>query len=219
MEELFGIDYSCYSPLTDGDDTTYINEINGSILVFDKDDNFKELAGKFKAAYLSLQLASEEDYFVADLFESEEILKAIGDSIYDYESNFFNKKIREFYRNKILNENILVIQSMEIIEKYRNRRLGAMAIKDLINRFGVNCGLVTIRLFPMQHDDTMIRNAENKKWLGKLKLENLEKDEEQAFYKLAAYYQSLGFSNIDGDDIFTLNPAEKSMDHIRLQFF
>jgi hypothetical protein len=218
MEDLFGIEYSCYSPLADDDESKYISEVNGSIMVFDEDDNFLEVIGKFNFSILNLILASEDGFFIPAIFDYEDHLMTVGEGVYDFESNSFILQTEDDFDEEFLGDNLIIFRYMEIIPEFRGRNLAAMVFKDVINRFGQNCGLLAFRIFTLQHVQVETNSEDEKKWMEKLKLEELEKDEEQAFYKLAAYFQRLGFVNINDDDIFTLNLAKKNpLDDIKLQ--
>ncbi len=208
MEELFSIEYSSYATLASNDESKYLNEINGSILVFDEDDKLIDIAGKFSFMYVNIDLAERDDYSLFELFDSDSDLLAISECIWDSESDIL-KDIDSKDFDFIIGDNLFVLQFIEISEKYRGRNLSVVAIKDAINRFAHNCSILVFRLFTLQHTPQDPIHEEEKKWLEKLKLEALEADEEQAFYKLAAFFQSIGFTNIE-DEVFALNLTNAS---------
>jgi hypothetical protein len=219
MKEMFGIEYSCYSPLSDDDETKYITEINGSILAYDENDVFIEVAGKFKVYSINLSQAYIDGYHVPSIFDLEEVIMDIGESMYDFENNCFLDPIKEGFNTGSYGDNLLVLDFIEVIAKYRKRNLCAMAIKDVINRFYNYSAFFALRIFTMQHVDLHLDNEEDKKWAEALKLNEFEQDQEQAFYKLAAFFHNLGFENIE-DQIFAINLAKiNPFDRIKLQTF
>ncbi len=205
MEELFSIEYSSYATMASNDESKYLTEINGSILVFDEDEKLIDIAGKFSFMYVNISLAEQDGFSLYELFDSDHDLLVISECIWDGENDVL-KSIDAKNFDIFNGDNLFVLQFIEISEKYRGRNLSVVAIKDAISRFGNGCSLMVFRLFTLQHTPQDPINEEEKKWLEKLNLDALEADEEQAFYKLAAFFQSIGFTNIE-DDVFALNLA------------
>lgn len=220
MDELFGLEYTCYSPLTEDDETKYISEMNGRLMVFDENDDFKELAGKCSFTLVNLQLASQEEFYIPEIFDSNGDLSDICEFVYDHETGRFFEFFKEQLNEAVVGENVIMIHNIEVAEKYRGKNLSALMIRDFLNRYAQNCAMVFLRIFTPQHSEDEFGNEDEKKWKKQMNFQNLEPDEEQAFYKLAAHFQSLGFENVDGNNIFALNLAnENPIDLVHLQDF
>ncbi|MGK7395817.1 MAG: hypothetical protein ACNS62_14660 [Candidatus Cyclobacteriaceae bacterium M3_2C_046] len=217
-DEYFGVDYSCFSPLVDFENTTYINDVNGRIISYDENDKFKQIVGKFKLNYFNIERARKDGFNMQELFDFEEDMLEIGKCIFDAENSRYHQDILNFY-GYLPYQNLLVLNYMEIISTYRGRNIGAMVLKDIKNRFTVGCGLLALRIKPRQHVPQEKYSEEDVRWDQMMSYGKLENDEEQAFYKLAAYFQKLGFESVNSNDIFTLSPTFNTrLDKTKLQF-
>jgi hypothetical protein len=204
----FTVKYEITSELGDIEGNRYINNITGIVHLVDDYGNPIEEAGKLKLSILLLGSAMNDEYSPYDIFDTRRELFEIGEEIYDFDSGYFVEEIIDHYAHDFAGNDILVIERMEILPKFRNLNLGKKIIKDIYVRFSGGVAIFVLKAFPLQHEASKVGSSkEEKEWDHKMCIDALEQDLEKSEYKLYAYYKSLGFENVMGNEIFLLNPA------------
>jgi GNAT superfamily N-acetyltransferase len=99
-----------------------------------------------------------------------------------------------------LNRNILVVDRLDILPKFRGYGIGGTILKYMAELLYQNCGLMLVQVLPSQHRVHFSFFPPNEDWEKALELHNLEKDPEMAKYKLMGLAIKMGFENPFGMD-------------------
>ncbi len=204
------IQYSIESAFLPVEASRYLQQINGVIFYspdMENADKGVEI-GKIKAEKLLLGEAGNNGYRGFDVFDSDALVKEIGDAIYDFEKDDFAEAMHEHLEISFMD--LLIVSRLEILPQYRGNDIGKYAIKDLYNNFIGSCGLLTLKFFPLQLESrAREQDPTTPKWTKDMQYDSMETDEEKSNYQLLAYYTSMGFKYIPeiSDSLLFLNPA------------
>ena len=213
MEELdFIIKYSFSNYLNNDsfvdDPTDFVNEIDFEVFLIDE-SGLQEQVAKGKMSHILFSLAMDLKF---PLFEVMDVTSAISEisSVlfeWDIDKDYWDKL--HFYSEDypLENFNICLLESLEIIAKYRGKRLGKKIINSLIKRFYSSCGLWVLKAYPIQFDLNTIRKNEIE-WNTKMDYLSLEEDFEKAQYQIFDYYAKMGFENPFEMEYFIIKPFD-----------
>lgn len=196
--------YSFISGMGPWDEGHFIKEHRMRIEAFDINSEEHMEIGKLEFLMIYLEQLAESDFHSYHIFDAHSrYLFDHMTKIFDGDNGMFTDEILNHFNGQIPRYNICFIHEIQILPKFRSRKIGAKAIKDLIFHYAAGCGLFVAQPYPMQFE-SQERIKENKS----LELEQFTDDEEMAGYKLYAYYQRLGFHPIPGiDDLLFYNIA------------
>lgn len=182
----------------------FLNEYVINIKAHHFHDDKEVSIGSGKVILILLGLAVNQNYNPFYIFDSSHSLLELGENIYDFDTYELKEELQEFYNFEILSDNICFLERIEILPKYRSKGLGKKIIKNFVERFSGCCGLYALKAFPLQLE---ARKEKCQGWYKKMRLDELEQDEEKAKHKLYSYYRTLGFDQPFNNEYFFHNPV------------
>ncbi|HGN1344094.1 TPA: hypothetical protein ACKRMM_005935 [Pseudomonas aeruginosa] len=196
MEEpISHIDYR-FTSRTFECEEKYLFEIQGDIYNHEEFDE-DTLIGKIKYYILNVE---ESDIHADDLLDIYSNTAAFIGNFYNKSGHTLKRKIKKLIGYEILNINILILDRIEILPKFRGKKLTSEIIEDGIRHFGKNISLLALKSFPLQFE-YQNTYSEISLWQKDMQLDSLNKDEKNAFLHLNQYYKSLGFTKLNDDNI------------------
>ncbi|MFK7775872.1 MAG: hypothetical protein AB8F94_27360 [Saprospiraceae bacterium] len=206
-EYCYFIDFNLFFPINDNSSSDFISTYVGSILQINPEDENEIQTGKIVLKFIHIGEALNQQKNIHEIFDSEEYVVRIGNRIFDFDENDFNEDIQDYYNFTFNNLDLCIIQRIEILEEFRSKKIGEMVLKNVCLKFASSCGIFVVQTFPIQFESQKY-SIPNTKWENQMNLKTLDKDFEKSFYKLKAFYKSIGFNHIEGyDDLMFLNPA------------
>jgi hypothetical protein len=187
----------------------FIYETEGKILYCDIKDNSggekEELIGKFRVYYVNLDLAASEAGCPAfEVFDTHSHgVSAYYRALFGSNTNpdEFSRSLRRLFDDELYHRNVLILDRLEILPKFRKCRLGLIVMRWLIQRFAADAGIVAIKPFPLQFEGKNNERLRKRgEWENSLELSKFCDDERKAFSKLRKYYRKLGFVPLRGSD-------------------
>lgn len=112
----------------------------------------------------------------------------------------FSDGVEELLEFKIDGINLLILDRLELLPKYRGNLLGLKVMSHMITRFSPGAGVVAIKPFPLQ-----MEKSENETWRSKLKLDDFPKEEASSKRALSRYYEKLGFLRLPNSPFMVLS--------------
>lgn len=203
-------DFDCFtirfslSSVLDDDIENYSTLIKGEMVNIDDYDDVKNQIGAIQGYYVDIENSWKDGYEPFDILDLDGSTAAYYDVLYDFDT----KEFKEDLGSDIIYSNLLIIDRLEIKPAYRNRKIGLSAMFRMIQQFSHGCGLVAIKVFPLQFEAKR-ENKESEQWFVDMDLESFEQEETPAFKKLKTYYQQLGFVEVDNSHVMVLNPSYK----------
>ena len=170
-----------------------IYEISGDIFELDDVEN-EEFIGKFSLYYIDLELALNRGKHIFEVFDdhSDELCKYY-DALFkpggEYDFNENVGKIDDF-----MGINLLILNKLEILPRFRKKKLGLVVLRHMVERFSSGAELVAMKPFPLQFE--AIR--ESNEWRDQMELDRFPKFETATTKKLHDYYRKIGFVDLPG---------------------
>lgn len=217
MEELdFIIKYSFSDFLKDcpvGEDPTeFVNEIDFEVYLTDETGHLQEQVGKGKISQILFSLAMDCGFPLNDVMDATHSINQMSGVLFEWDEDkdFWDKIDSYFDFNPLENYDVLFLETIEVIAKYRGKGLGTKIINNLIERFYSSCGLWVLKAFPMQHDIGITSEKEENwsDWNRKMEYPQMEIDFEKAQYLLFNYYKKRGFQNPFNMEYFIARPFD-----------
>jgi hypothetical protein len=187
------------APLTETEPSfTFIQVIDGEI----RDNESNVVIGKISASLVQVGRIADAGENLFDVMDGQSREMA------EYHAAFFEPDDWEFKEGirrqfpNILSLDLLILERAEIEPRFRKRGLGLLAVSRTIDLFGVNCGLVAMKPFPLQ-----FRNYLNSGWRPPDGLQDPSAAFRIARRKLRQYWSRVGFKRVSGTDYYALCPV------------
>jgi len=194
---VFHVDSAMFL-LEPDDPGDYIYPICGRITEMD-DDESDILVGKFRLYYVDIASAINTGFIdVFDIFDAHSNSTAdYYDSLFDPETAGFSENLQQLFNYEIFEQSVLIIDRLELLPGYRGKNLGLIIMRRLIQRFSAGAGVVAIKPFPLQFEQSI--PAENKSgWQAEMQLSTFRETERDSIRKLRSHYGKLGFVEMKG---------------------
>lgn len=194
------INYSFSSLLLPNDPIQYIKIITSEIYVHNDDLEDYELAGKCEFLYVDL-LSS--DMHVAELLDQYGGLD-IFYSLYDEASGFnLREDLLDEMGEQPTSPNLFIINNIQILPKFRKKRLSIVAINDAVHHFcHPSWELIVLKPFPLQFSESEIDKLSGFKKL--MQYHDLPREENTSLEKLKRFYKANGF--IEFEEFLVFQP-------------
>ena len=187
----------------------YIYPICGRIAKMDEDDNYI-LAGKFRLYYVDIASAINTGYIdVFDIFDAHsESTSDYYDSLFDPDTTGFSENLQQLFNYEIFEQSVMIIDRLELLPGYRGKNLGLTIMRRLIQRFSPGAGVVAIKPFPLQFEQSI--PAEDKSgWHAEMQLSSFRETEQDSIRKLQNHYGKLGFVEMKSTPHMILSTARR----------
>lgn len=195
----------------DGEPDDLIYEMSGDLVNIDDEDK-RELVGKFRLFYVDVERADNEGIAIRDVLDAHSATTAeYYEALFDPDEEGFNDRILDLIDDEVAGCNVLILDRLEILPKYRGRKLGLEVMRHMIRRFSSGTGIVSIKPFPLQ-GEVAATSEETKKWRADLALDQLPTDQVVATRKLREYYSQIGFVSLDATPFMVRATAWQLLD-------
>jgi hypothetical protein len=176
----------------------YIYPICGRIAKM-ADDESDIVVGKFRLYYVDIASAINTGYVdVFDIFDAHSDSTAdYYDSLFDPDTVGFSDNLQRLFDYEIFEQSVLIIDRLELLPGYRGKNLGLTIMRRLIQRFSAGAGVVAIKPFPLQFEQSI--PAEDKSgWHAEMQLSSFRETERASIRKLRSHYSKLEFVEMKG---------------------
>jgi hypothetical protein len=184
----------------------YLAVYEGDLFVFlvgeqEKDDR-EHPAGQARLFVLNADAAEHDDESLFDVLDQREETAAYIPLLGDDAGNFSRAVCKILAEEMVFCRNMLILDRLEILPRFRGQQLGLKYVRTAISRFGIGCRLAAIKPFPLQFEGKIgsIRGSEyvepSKSMLA---------DFNAATKKLKKYYAHEGFVSLKNSDLMVLD--------------
>lgn len=181
----------------------FIQTIHGRIFVQYDQDESEQMAGSINASLLQFGNALEHgvsadqfgDSISGDIAEYWELL-------FDPETGRWKDELQDEF--EISRTDLLIIDCIELQPRLRGHGVGMLAIERVIEVFGVGCGAVACKPWPLQFTPAFAANPQ--------RLEQLRPpltDLETSVRKLRTYWSKAGFWPVGSSGIYAMSTSQR----------
>lgn len=178
-------------PLTPEEPEDFMYEVCGKILCGTEEDERGRIAGRFRVYYADFESAENHGVSAFEVLDTHQHTCEYAEAILGSNETPFSARLQKLLGAEIWNFNLLILDRIEILPKYRGGGIGLLVLTSLIERFGGGAGVVGMKPFPLQLEPKQSRDFSA--WTKRLRLEDLPRDAKMATEKLKQYYEKLGF--------------------------
>lgn len=199
LEHMFFLEWesvSCVNETYEPDAYNYV--ISGNITVHDEYENRKTIAGRFKAFYCDIERARDDGISTFDVFDAYENTLDYHAALLGRNSKGFSNRLDKLLDLGGFESNVLIIDRLELLPKYRGRRNGLSIMRHIEKRFAIGVAVIAIKPYPLQFESKSFDEAD--KWQTRLGLKKLSMDKRAATKKLRDYYGQLGYKRLPGTE-------------------
>ena len=105
-----------------------------------------------------------------------------------------------------MSPNMLILDRMEILPKYRRMGIGLHALRCLQRQFSTGCGIVVMKPFPLQFEQGGPEKNMHEPEFVRFGLGDFDRNQKRATAKLRAYYARLGFVRVPRTEFMVADP-------------
>ena len=178
-------------PLTPEEPEDFMYEMCGKILCGTIEPEKERIAGRFRVYYADFESAENHGVSAFEVLDTHQHTCEYAEAILGSNETPFSERLQKLLEDEIWNFNLLILDRVEILPKYRGGGVGLLVLTALIERFGAGTGVVGMKPFPLQLEPKESRDSSG--WAKRLRLDDLPRDEKMAKKKLKRYYGKLGF--------------------------
>lgn len=179
----------------DSEPSGLLYETFGTLFNVDDNNGDKELVGRFGLCYVDVGRAVNEGISLLEVLDSFDHTMEYYDPIFGGNDPDFGDQLLKVLDHDISGSNLLILDRLEILPKFRGKGLGLSIMREMMKRFSAGAAVVAIKPFPLQCELEPHRD-EAKKWRSEMGLSHLPQNERLATKKLCDYYSKLGFRRL-----------------------
>jgi hypothetical protein len=209
MDTNLRLDFRTSIPIDlDGEPDQFIVEYRGRILDLGSGDEPEgsptRTAGRVLATRIHVSLAKEHGEALLDVFDarSQEMLE-LYETIFDHE----NGEVRDSIAEGTAGEDVLFINSVELLPRYRGQLLGLQVVRRTMEFLGTGCAVTVLNAHPIDYD-----GAQDERWVRRMRPQRFKRDTDAAARRLRGYWTRLGFKRIKGASYLTFDMAYRIKD-------
>lgn len=181
------------------------------------------VVGKIRARVIDRELAYACGWTDQDIFDQTSANWRIYEDVYRCQPGIPERIAMDLMVDGVeSNANILVVDTVDILPKFRGLNYSLLGLRSLIQHFRLKVGLVVLLLLPSQFlDPEQIEREEDQDpgWLPQMGLESFPKDLRESRTRLERHFGKLGFSVLPETDFMIVDPMLEfpSIDSLRLK--
>jgi hypothetical protein len=189
----------------------YLAVYEGDLFVFlddeQENDDREYPAGQVRLFVLNENAAECEGENLFDVLDERAETAAYIPLLGDVAGNFSRAVCKILGEEMVFCRNILILDRLEILPRFRGQQLGLQYVRAAISRFGIGCRLAAIKPFPLQFEGKMGSVSGNEtEYVGPSK--SMLANFDAATKKLKKYYAREGFISLRNSDLMILDLNE-----------
>ncbi|SEF19487.1 hypothetical protein ABL840_05125 [Variovorax sp. NFACC27] len=197
------LEYNHSTLVSDPEPNRFHKCIDGRVQLRDDDDAATAI-GRFSVIVIDVESAVNEREDMFDVFDCSSRTVDYF-SLYTDDMEFVPKVTKVLKGGERWAPNMLVLDRLEIFPKYRRNRYGLHVLRWLQFHFGIGCGIVVMKPFPLQFESGM-KTERGQKDFAKLRLGEFTDNKAAALRKLRTYYGQAGFVRVQGTEYMVADP-------------
>lgn len=188
-------------------------ELEGMIIGGDDEEEDEEI-GRFRVFLVNVALAAHEGFPLCHVLDAHSRAHIYGELV-DPDEDRLHKGLDKLFKRPAWPLAFLIIDRLEVIERYRGNGVGHEVILLLLEHFAITTEYAF--LLPKAQTAksvmgswTYLKWTEKKQaaWAKKMGMSSLDQDEAAGTKKLTAYYRKFGFRKLGRTGLMVFNAAD-----------
>lgn len=181
----------------------FVQLIHGQIFVHYDQDESEQIAGYIRASLLQFGDALEHSVSADQLGDGISGESAeYWELLFDLDTGMWKDDLQTEF--EIDRTDLLIIDCIELQPELRGHGVGALAVERVIELFGIGCGVVACKPWPLQFTPTFATDPEK---LGQLRPPATDLD--TSVGKLRTYWSKLGFWPVGKSGIYVMSTSQR----------
>lgn len=177
-----------------GEPSSFVRDITGDVVEL-ADGGEEPVAGKFGLYYIDAVGSMSEGISLEDVMDHSEVTSRYHALLFDLATGELKPSVLKALEYEVLELNVLILDRLELLPKYRGMGLGLKLLCELMRRFSPGAGLVAINPFPLQFERARSGTDEDP-WARAMRLHEIPGRQPAATKKLREHYARLGFKRL-----------------------
>jgi hypothetical protein len=202
---IASVEFVVRAALDDSVEDDFVHSIAGRIIA-ERENRGEQDAGQISASLVQFGEALDHGISAESLGDGiSGDISEYWEHLFDVETGYPKEEIQNEF--EVVDLDLLIIDYVAIRPKFRGLGIAQAAIHRTIGIFGIGCGLVACKPWPLQFTPSV---ADNPEALKRLAPPHVGKAE--AIRKLRLYWSRLGFWPLGNTGIYLLSPSQKGCD-------
>ncbi len=196
------IRFSIQVDTEDVEPSRVIRKIDGTIFEYAEESDKEENIGNLHCYLVQPGFAAEKGETLCDAMDSiNDSTMECYEAVFDPDTDEWSEPIQEMYSGGPMSADMLFIDMIELDEKHRGKGIGRAVVEQIIDTFGLHCGLVVCKPFPLQYAGW----AEKYSASEQAKPE-FEQNKSEAFGRVAKFWKECGFVPLPDSEFYGHSP-------------
>ena len=158
--------------------------------------------GNLKFYIIRVGNASNDRVHLHDVFDASQETLDVGNAIYNSSYSEFAPAVESLFPDANPWCDILILHYLTIPPYARGQRLGLSVLERVMRDWSSGCSLIVMKPFPLQFES---RAKKDRDWES-LALGKFPSTQREAFQRLRAYYEPLGFERVGRSQFYARCP-------------
>jgi GNAT superfamily N-acetyltransferase len=186
----------------DEEPSRVIRKIDGTVFECVGESDKEEKIGNLQCFLVQAGLAGEKGESLFEAMDSiSDAAMECYEALFDPDTNEWSDSVQELYSGGPISPDLLFIDRVELDERHRGKGIGRAVVKEIIETFGLHCGLVVCKPFALQYEGwAETYSAAEQADLG------FEKRKSAAFGRVSKFWADCGFVQLPDSEFYAHSP-------------
>jgi len=197
------IRFSIQVDTEDEEPSRVVRRIEGTVYEYEGESDTEKQIGDLRCFLVQPGLAEEKQIHLFDAMDSiNDETAECYEAVFDPATNDWNADIEDLYAGGPVGVDLLFIEQIRLNERHRGKGIGRNVVREIIETFGLQCGLVVCKPFPLEYSGWA------EKYSAAQQAEpDFDRKKTVAFEGVRLFWQKCGFIQLPGSDFFAHCPG------------
>jgi GNAT superfamily N-acetyltransferase len=183
----------------------FCHEWTGDVRLFTRDFAPGERIGTFSCCVVDAMASVNERVSLDCTFDYSATTLRFWDELFEPDGDFKDKVAKRINAIGVWNPNILILERLLILPRYRGHGYGLAALAGIIEAFRTGVGVVAMQPYPLQFEAPPIREDERAEF-ERYGLGDFKSSLPASRARLRKYYGRLGFRHVPRTNMMVRSP-------------
>jgi hypothetical protein len=130
----------------------HTDDIEGTVYEYEGESDTEKQIGDLRCFLVQPGLAEEKQIHLFDPADSiSDETAECYEAVFDLATNDWNADIEDLYAGGPVGVDLLFIEQIRLDDRHRGKGIGRNAVREIIETFGLQCGLVVCKPFQLEY--------------------------------------------------------------------